>query len=102
MFTYPVFLLAPVLRLADAHAVACIADGLIVAQSHRLPAQVGKIAAHLRCHGSQVGDLRPDQIQLEGCLLLVLRCLLWEVQLVLIELQLHLGLMATKWGDWQL
>ena len=51
--TYPVFLLAAILGLADADAVTGVADGLVRARLDRLAAHEGDIAADLRRHWRQ-------------------------------------------------
>ena len=53
LFTYPVFLLLAVGRLADADAETLIADGLVGALPHGLLALECKVAWHLRRHGGQ-------------------------------------------------
>jgi len=60
----PVFLLATVLGLADADAVAWVADGLIGAMLHWLSPQVGDVASHLGRHRREYRHIRSDHLLL--------------------------------------
>ena len=98
LFTYPVFLLASVLCLADADTVARVAHGLVGALPDWLSAQVGKVAAHLWRHRCQSWHRRPPSAYLERRKLQLWLHRLRLIQLILIELKLR----TTQGSDRQL
>ena len=87
--TYPVFLLASVLGLADANTIAGIAHRLVGTGPHGEPPLKGDVATDLRSHWRQVELHWSDRLKTaEWCLLQRLRQLL----LLLLRHLLHLGL----------